>query len=279
MHKLEYLKCKFSNMHKQGTDEWLQSRMFSFGGSEIGTLLNKNRYKTRENLFRDKINKVNETDDPRHWGNLFEPVAKIFICIQRKCEIHDFGSIPHPYYPICYSPDGVMVEGDDLVLLEIKNPIWRGVGVVQENYQIQVKTGMCILPVKHCLFAQFRFRRCPIYTDPHDKSFDRDYHRESVTRAKPKTPILFGYMYWDGPEELIDLGSVPEIYKHTLHQKSPRIILNEIFHPITGMVLMFKLFEVSYEIIPAEPDFLSKQDKTWWTYYKELCDQIKAKKI
>lgn len=276
MHKLEYLKAKFSNLHKQGTEEWLENRKYSFGGSEIASVLGNNPYETYHQLINKKVTKENSSDDARIWGHLFEPIAKTFIEAERKTEIHDFGSVPHPQYPICYSPDGILVEGDDLVLLEIKNPIWRGISSIPVYYLDQVKCGMCIFPVSHTLFAQFQFRRCAMYTDSKSLTYDRIYHRESRMRMPPKPPIAYGYLYWDRDCEFVDLGAVEKVYDYICNHKTPdKIIINEPFNPKRGLCLKWKLFDVSYNVVEKEPDYLRDKETLVWEKYKTLYHSLK----
>lgn len=281
MHQLAYLKAKFSNLNKQGTEEWLENRKYAFGGSEIASVLGNNPYESLNKLLDRKISKENVSDDARLWGHLFEPIAKKFIEKERNTEIHDFGSVPHPQYPICYSPDGILVEQDKLVLLEIKNPIWRAIHYVPNYYLDQVLSGMNIFPVAYCLFAQFMFRRCAIYTDSTSQTYDRFYHKESRTRAPPKSVIAYGYLYWNRDCEFIDLGSVDRIYDYVQNHKTPdEIIINEPFCPKRGMCLKWKLFDVNYSIIEPDHNYLKDREEKLWESYKILYDTLqKIKKV
>src|SRR5690242_20149066 len=125
MHKLQYYKNKFQDSSPQGSIHWLQGRKFCFGGSELGTVLNHDKNQTFDALIKKKFFEQNILKDETEWGKLFEPVAKLFIEKQKNIQIHEFGSIPHSYYPIAYSPDGLFVENNDLTLLEIKCPFTR----------------------------------------------------------------------------------------------------------------------------------------------------------
>lgn len=275
MHKLEYYKLKFSNLAAQGTDDWLNGRTLSFGGSEMATLLQKNKYEKWEELKDKKSGKVFKRSDSTEWGHWFEPLAKIYI-EKEFSKIYEFGSIPHCQYPVCYSPDGVLVEDKDLVLLEIKNPIQRGIHKIPEMYFYQVLTGMCILNVKYTLFAQFRFRRCKFGTAPRSVTYDRVYHKEYRRRQKDAVPISFGYLYWKGGEKLVDLSIYSKMTDVLFEDASvgdwkPEIHIEEFdFKPETGYVLMWKLFEYSYAGIKPQKDFLSSKEEFLWSKFTEL---------
>lgn len=269
MHKLQYLKAKFNNSNAQGSEDWLEGRRFAFGGSEMACVLNKDPYLQWTDLVRKKHLKENYIHDWTEWGKLFEPVAKIFIEKERQQTIHDFSSIPHPYYPVCYSPDGILVDQEDLVLLEIKSPIYRGVKNIPDTYIHQVQTGLNIINCKHCLFAQFRFRRCALWNDPFSVQYDRKYHKEFRKRCPDKKPIAFGYLYWETENDLIDLSTYDNMidakpYKH------PKIIINEIIKPNKGFILMWKLFEINYDVIMPDKNYLKDREEYLWDKYKEL---------
>jgi len=268
MYKLEYYQSKFKNLFEQGSDDWLEGRRFAFGGSEIAAVLDADPYTKFTDLLQKKKTRENIKEDNTEWGKMFEPVSKIFITLEQEKKIHEFSSIPHCFFPVCYSPDGVLVDGDDLVLLEIKNPIRRGVGYIPEYYLHQIKTGMCILNVKHTLFAQFRFRRCVIWTDPDSHSFDRFYHKDFKTR--PMKPVTFGYLFWPGQNELVDLATKERMIDHIPKGKPQIIIADRTFKPNSGYVLMWKLFEIKYDKILPEADYLQKNEKKLWQKYENL---------
>jgi putative phage-type endonuclease len=272
MYKLEYYNKKFKYLSEQGSDDWLEGRRFAFGGSEMAMVLDKDPYHTFSDMLERKLTKTFEEQDCTEWGKMFEPVAKLFIEKQKQTKIHEFGSIPHSYYPVCYSPDGILVDEklDDLILLEIKSPIYRGVHSVPAHYLHQVLTGMCVIHVKYCLFAQFRFRRCAIWLDPTSPSYDRVYHKEYRRREPDKRPIAFGYLYWEGPEHIVDLSAHREILKVKPRRKPDRVIINEKFFPNTGFVLMWKLFDIRYDVITPQPDYLKDKEEMLWKKYKDL---------
>jgi len=273
MHKLAYYQNKFNHLALQGTKEWLESRSYSFGGSEIGTVMGENKNEDWDDLVHKKVVNTSYRSDFTEWGHLFEPVSKIFI-EKMYGTIYEFGSIPHTYLPVCYSPDGLMVIDDKLILLEIKNPIMRGVNSIPEHYLSQVKTGMAIINVSYCMFWQFRFRRCKLGTGPWNMIYDRKYHKEYRKRCPDKGNISFGYLYWDIDCDLVDLGSVDSILdelKAIPVEIIPQILIEPSeFHPVKGKVLMWKLFEKSKTIIEPVKNYLMDKEDYLWDKYKEL---------
>lgn len=275
MYKLDYYNRKFKTESRNispGTEEWLNGRQFCFGGSEMGTLLNLNKHEKFPKLIYNKYVKTYKQCDQTEWGHLFEAVAKIYI-LEDYDNIYEFPSIPHSKYPVCYSPDGIMVdeEADDLILLEIKSPIYRGVQDIPETYLAQVYTGMCVLDVKNCLFAQFRFRRCKFGTPPWNSKYDRTYHREFRNRQSDTTPISFGYLWWNLPCEFHDLCEDEEMIDIIKGLPKPCILIeDDKFTASTGVILMWKLFEVKHSIIDPKPNFLDDNAKMLWANYKQL---------
>jgi len=272
MYKLVYYQNKFKNLAIQGSEEWMEARSYSFGGSEMSTIMGKNKYEKWNDLILRKQNTTNFRSDTTEWGHLFEPVAKLFISKQYGT-IYEFGSIPHSYYPVCYSPDGLMVIEDALIMIEIKNPIYRGVHNIPEAYIEQIQTGMSIINVKHCVFWQFRFRRCKLGTGPWNMSYDRVYHKEYRKRCKDMGNISFGYLHWDVDCDLVDLGNVPNILdelKDIPLSVQPSIIIEKPFEGTRGKVLMWKLFEKTKEEILPVKNYLADKEDFLWEKYKEL---------
>lgn len=270
MHKIEYLQNKFKHLSEQGTDDWLDGRKYAFGGSEIATVRNLNPYGTFEELVHRKIHRINDIKDITEWGKLFEPVAKRFISTDTRSTIYEFGSIPSANFPVCYSPDGIIVMDDNLRLLEIKSPIYRGIKSIPEYYLHQVQTGMDILPVKDTLFAQFRFRRCPLYSDPYDSKYDRFYHKEFAKRAPHKLPEAYGYLWWDDECNLTDLGLCDNICNAKPRRKADRILVNTKLTENKGFALMWKLFDREYTTIDKIDNYLKEIEVLLWTKYKEM---------
>lgn len=274
MHKLDYYQNKFYQSVLQGTDEWLKGRSFAFGGSEMGSVFGENKYESWQDLLNKKALQTFTKCDATEWGHLFEPIAKLYLQ-KSHGTIYEFGSIPHSYLPVCYSPDGLLVMEDELVLLEIKNPIWRSVHKIPEMYIHQIQTGMNIINVKYCLFAQFRFRRCKLGTSPWSVTYDRVYHKEYRKRCKDQGNISYGYLYWPTEDDLVDLGTVESIFAEL--QKipldiQPKIIIEEKFDPtITkGKVLMWKLFEKKIDKIEPVKNYLQDKEEALWSKYKEM---------
>jgi putative phage-type endonuclease len=274
MHKLDYYQNKFYQSVLQGTQEWLKGRSFAFGGSEMGSVFGRNKHETWEDLLHRKAHQSFTKCDATEWGHLFEPVAKLFLT-ESHGKIYEFGSIPHSYLPVCYSPDGLLVIDDELILLEIKNPIYRGVDKIPEIYIHQVQTGMNVINVKYCLFAQFRFRRCKLGTSPWSVEYDRPYHKEYRKRCKDQGNISYGYLYWETDDDLVDLGSVKSIYdelKIIPLEIQPKLIIAQPFSKEIrkGKVLMWKLFEKKVEKIQPDCNYLKDKEEALWEKYKEM---------
>lgn len=305
MHKIKYYQNKFTsyNQNAQGSQEWYQSRKYSFGGSELCAVLETNKklkyLKSFQEVLQEKLNSSefkSESlgDDATCWGKLFEPVSKHFIRLKFGT-IYEFGSIPHPFYPVSYSPDGLLLNPSktDILLLEIKNPICRGIVKadgktnIPDYYIPQIQSGLNVFNCEYCVFAQFRFRRCKITEPSQNMQFDRMYHKDFVKRSGFKYPIAFGYLYW-GPilqdkehESLIDLSQfeymLPELAKAYKVQDifNPVFIVNEEIDVLkfkSGYILKWKLFDTKYESIMPDRNFLSKHEGILWHKYKELID-------
>lgn len=275
MLKLKYYLTKFNNLVAQGSEEWLNGRTSSFGGSEMGTLLGDNQYESWVDLKKKKRNKQCDHNDITEWGHLFEPVSKLYI-IKEYGDIYDFGSIPHTFYPICYSPDGLLVVDKKLVLLEIKNPIMRGTHKIPQIYIDQVLTGLSIIPAEYCLFVQFRFRRCKYKSNrgkPWKATYDRLYHKEFMKRQPDAKPISYGFLYWKTEnKDLLDLALYDKMYPKYMDLGKPQVFIETDLPYTSGTVLMWKLFEMVPSSVKPNTDFLKQNEDLLWQKYKDLLD-------
>lgn len=272
MNKIKYLQMKFKS-DEQGSDNWLQGRKWAFGGSEMASVLGTDPYKNLDDVIATKRSMSNHQTDATQWGHLFEPVAKEYL---KKIygTIYEFGSIPHCRFPVVYSPDGIICDkNDDLHLIEIKAPIMRGIKKIPAQYLEQVKTGMCVLPVEDTHFWQFRFRRCPLTYSPKSNKYDRWYHKEFKSRQKDMSILSFGYLHWDNKSILTDLSLSP-VMIGKIPKGKPTIIIDIDTKFESGVVLMFKLFEMEKTIVEMEPDYLTSKQNLLWELHKKLMESI-----
>jgi len=58
MWKLEYYLAKFSYLAMQGSQDWLEGKTISFGGSEMSCILDKSKHEKWKSLKTKKITKI-----------------------------------------------------------------------------------------------------------------------------------------------------------------------------------------------------------------------------
>ena len=92
----------------QGSQEWLNSRSETIGGSEISTILNINKYQTIKQLIEQKTNiSFFKKAAPLWFGNIFEYILQQYTEILYDTKIYETGSIPYKKSKLIkYSPDG-----------------------------------------------------------------------------------------------------------------------------------------------------------------------------
>lgn len=152
---------------KQGTPEWLESRMGRVGGSSVSIFMNGyNPFKSKYSFVLESLGiKKFISDIKPQWGNLFEDVFCSFVETDKKCKI--IGA--DMFYPdndglFAYSPDGLGVIGDKVVLFEFKCPYSRTPnGKIPSYYTPQVLMGLDMIKVAdYGLYAEAVIRRCSI---------------------------------------------------------------------------------------------------------------------
>lgn len=151
--------AKSADSNAQRTPGWYALRENNFGGSEIDNLLKDYSAKTviRRKLGRDSFKSNLYT----RWGNIFEPMAS-FIAARKygMPMIYETGSVPGFMDGLRYSPDGLGILDDELVLFEFKCPYSRIPNGIPKGYITQMQTGLHCLDIKRAFFIDSVIRLC-----------------------------------------------------------------------------------------------------------------------
>lgn len=273
MHKLNFLKRHFSHLPAQGTDEWLASRRTRFGGSEVAAVVGKCPYKSSTDMLKSKTEMTFTPSAACSFGRIMEPVAKAMIEIEGHT-IHEFGAIPSTDLPLCYSPDGLIVDKNELVLLEIKCP-WRRskIAEVPKHYTHQIQAGMHVLPCTTTWFYQFRFRLCSRAQMKDTPDYNRWIHCEGYKRCPKSQPLSWGYLHFEGEEPLVDLGKLSKDNEMALCKLDRRpftIHIKPKEFPNTGILLPFKLMDKTKVVVAKDPSFMETHSDKLWTAFDTL---------
>ena len=289
--KLAYLKSQYCNLAPQGSEAWLQSRRTKIGGSEVAAAIGKSPYQKPKQLTDNKKSMARIRAAPCTFGHMFEPLAKTIIEQELRTEIHELGAVPSSRYPICYSPDGLVVqkvkssktakskhqESEELNLIEIKCPFRRSrLDTVPDHYLCQVLTGMCVLPCEKTLFYQFRFRICRQKDIGPSEKYNRWLHVEAYKRCPDVKPLRWGFMHFPGPLRLQDLGALRKENADDLcdfQRREREVFWESKDYPKTGYVMGFKLFDMSCVEVPRQPAFLDEHADTLWKIHSTLTEQ------
>lgn len=264
MNRLSDLIEKYSDLPPQGSEFWLENRKHTFGGSEVATIIGINPYQSLKKLIKVKVEHEYNDCLPFCWGRHFEDVS--LEILKANYDVHHFGAIPHEDGTICYSPDGVIVIDDELVLIEIKCPLWRIVqGGVPIHYMPQVLSGIDALNCDYGLFIDNEFRKCALEDFGFNPRFNTSFHR-SKRDIRDVEPIIIGLLVWAGVG-VVDIGSMgitdtaiittlgkPDIYTWKHHEW--RGIPPEFWTTI-GYVLPFKLIRSVETCVQKQPRYIS----------------------
>ena len=112
---------------QQGTVPWLLMRQETIGASDIAAMMGAHPWKTRRQVYRDKIEAPDptETNERMEWGlRLEEPCRKAFIDKVHLGVHQTRQTFRYPKDNPCihYSPDGIVMSDEDIPvgILEIK---------------------------------------------------------------------------------------------------------------------------------------------------------------
>jgi len=282
--ELDNFITQYDHLPKQGTPEWKSARHNFIGGSEISTLLNKNKYKTLNKLILEKIGVDQFTGSAAtYWGNVFEPLVRNYSNRLFKCFIRETGSIPFKNTNLSYSPDGIAVvhykdiksridpeiiltttdmdSFDDMaeltILFEFKCPHSRVPDDIEvpEHYISQPLIGMNIINIcELSIFIEAIFRRCQFA--------DLQYNNEYITYGHynriqfDETPLECGFMvlytydyelYNDIVQLLQDVGTKKIRYEFDLGTLFDKDLFDLILqHCVSGDIRVDNTFNYDY---------------------------------
>lgn len=101
-------------------DEWLKDRMRGIGGSDVGTILGLNKWKSPYQLWLEKTGQVNldyTESEPAYWGNVLEEVvAKEFQERTGKRVMRRNQVFEHPLHPFLRANIDRWVVGENAIL-------------------------------------------------------------------------------------------------------------------------------------------------------------------
>ena len=155
--------CSTEGMTEQ---EWLEWRKKGIGGSDAGVCMGANHYRTKRDLYFDKIGKKpvvekEKSDLPLRWGHALEPVVAEEFSIRMGLPVYERKEMyRHPDYPFMQANvDRFITLPDGTVgILECKtaNPAvkqqWED-NSIPFSYEIQVRHYMAVMNIDTAYIA------------------------------------------------------------------------------------------------------------------------------
>src|SRR5699024_10850639 len=149
------------NIKHLSREEWLQERQSGIGGSDAGTILGVNKWKSKTQLFFEKTNpelKQEVDNEYIYWGNVLEDiVAKEFENRTGKRVRRDNRMLRHPEHDFMLANMDRVVVGEK-ALLECKTTsqynkdLWEG-DDIPAQYLCQVQHYMAVTGYKKAYIA------------------------------------------------------------------------------------------------------------------------------
>lgn len=218
---------KYKSTPSQNSKEWHEMRKLSFGGSEIASLIGKNKYKSAEQLLYEKVVCPFEGNDFCTWGKLFEDIHRKILSAILLSDITVFGSIKSDLIEgLHYSPDGLALislenlllnrtkligldqflkddklkESEFIVLIEQKSPAKKNIFMsktVPSYYIPQVLSGLGIINIcDFAIYSESYFKICDIIDLYEDNKVYIEYFESDdntiIRKQEKKNPILYG---------------------------------------------------------------------------------------
>jgi hypothetical protein len=202
------------HLAEQGSKKWLEERQYTIGGSEISTVIGKNKYSTIQNLIAQKIGISQFTGNTAtRWGSLFEGMTELIFqsLFLNGNAIHSTGSVQNKEIEAHrYSPDGLcimkLVHELIIVLLEFKSPLNSiPEGKVPAHYLPQVKAGLCTLDiVEKAIYVSNMFRKCSLLNLNFSPSYDKYFHKDERKKVGFTQAIACGIILFSIPGQNIN---------------------------------------------------------------------------
>lgn len=217
---------RFRHLPPQGSQEWLDGRRRTIGGSELSAVVG---YGYNANSYRDTLaSKLGLNDFNGNfyteWGHLFEPVVQMWLGSLFDANVVETGTLPGCVKGTSYSPDGFAVvrrarinrlidEGwipphevpdDPMVLFEIKCPSTRiPSGTVPRHYWFQPASGLMHFPFVDIAYFVDVSIRCLTVPALREYLQGGSLHVSSIHRKTEPQAVAWGVLDVNTP---LDMG-------------------------------------------------------------------------
>lgn len=219
MTKIEKIKKfldKYKHLPEQRSADWLVKRRRVIGGSECSNVINlkKTNINTFVNnfLFNKVVGRTNQFIFPCVFGNIFENEIKNLTEYTFKTKIFETGSIPYEKLKsIAYSPDGIGIVDNEIILFEFKCPISREIkSQIKNEYFCQVHMGLHVLEEViegRAFYIEAEFKKCVFEDLLVKENFDKNFHNKFLDREFTELYIHFGMiLFYENNNELCPLS-------------------------------------------------------------------------
>ena len=244
-------------------DKWLELRNKGIGGSDAGTIMGLNPYKSRLKLWMEKTGK-REPDDLSgnqrvYWGIVNEPNIATWFTEETGKKVRRCGTMQSEKHPWLLANVDRMVEGENAGL-EIKTAgvsqaaLWKG-DEVPDSYYCQCQHYMMVTGCEKWYIAVLIGGNEAIYKEiPRNEEFIRDmFHREAA--------------FWS----LVENDIMPEVDG----EPDTATALNELYPQATDNYMEVDCTEDLDKLFDSYQEY-KKSIKTFETYAAECENKIKA---
>lgn len=211
----------------QRSEEWYAIKRETIGGSEVATVIGKDKYKNAKDLALSKCGMSDFNGNvATRWGTILEEITKMWSEYLFNTHIYEAGSIEGCISGQRYSPDGIGVIKYNgkyrIVLFEFKSPL-RTIpnGAIPEHYRPQVQTGLISIPItESAIFVNNCYRKCSLADVSFSLKYNNSFHQDYNTKFN--TVYLCGVLCFES------LESKDESYHDEMFEDDPSDNLSEI---------------------------------------------------
>jgi len=299
--KKNYDKIREIESHPQRSPGWYASRNNAVTASDLGCVLNLNKYEPPYKFVLKKIFGSDfKTNDACYYGKKFETACVRNYEYLNDCIVEEFGLLPHPDYSfICASPDGIVnpfnKNGNKSPLasrmVEIKclaTRVLNHTGDIYDHicpkyYYCQIQQQLQTCNIKECDFIQYKideYANRQEYLDDTHPEFD---YKSRVSNLERGVLIELMPTRLEEHEYSKDSQNQQSIYEHATHLYPPRMemthdemnqwILTELdnlktkYNVKLNKIIYYRVMDRNHTLIVRDDEWFEKYfgviTKTW----------------
>jgi len=238
-------------------EEWLHARKLGIGGSEIGSILGVNKYKTAYDVWLDKTGRGQEVQENNsmHFGTVLEQVVADEFTLRTGKRVRRINDIvKSKTNPILLASIDRKIEGENSIL-ECKTASWRTAREFGTEGTDEVPASYLLQCMHYLECTGYKKAYLAVLIDGRDyRIYSIDYNEELASLINEKaTEFWESYVITDIPPPVSTVQEIDKVYKICKKES---------------------VIEATSELIPVVEEYKTTKERI-----KELEAELEAKEL